>query len=99
MPSRRRGVWQAALSFHFAENIDLDCARKHLPPSLQKGLQPGIAGDLLAARLERLVNLVIDDLQELRRVVDILEEAHLRAAEEFVVRGGSLDKPHELAGV
>src|SRR5258708_30156442 len=40
------------LSFDFAENVDLDAAGKHLPPSLQEGLQAGITGDLLAACLQ-----------------------------------------------
>jgi hypothetical protein len=43
---------QAALCFHLSENVDLDRAGEHLPPSLQKGLQPGISSDLLTARLE-----------------------------------------------
>jgi hypothetical protein len=43
---------RAALTFDFAENVDLDGAGKHLPPSLQEGLQPGITGDLLAACLQ-----------------------------------------------
>jgi hypothetical protein len=43
---------RAALTFDFAENVDLDGTGKHLPPSLQEGLQSGIAGDLLAACLQ-----------------------------------------------
>src|SRR5215470_16799912 len=87
------------LSFYFAENINFNGTGKHLPPCLQKGLQPGIAGDLLAACLERRVNLVIDELSKLRRVVDILQKANLLAAEQLIVGRSRLDERCELGGV
>jgi hypothetical protein len=55
------------LFIDLAEYVDLDGAGKHRPPGLQERLQPRIAGDLPAARFKRLVDLVIDDLDELSR--------------------------------
>src|SRR5262249_59422121 len=90
---------RAGSSLNFEEDIDLDRARKHLPPRLQEGLQPRITGDLLSACLERLVNLVIDDLNKLCRVVDILKKADLLAAEQFVVGLSRLDERYEMGRV
>src|SRR5436305_1704090 len=44
------------LCLDFAENIDLDGAGEHVPPGLQERLQARVAGDLLAAGLERFVD-------------------------------------------
>jgi hypothetical protein len=45
------------------------------------------------------VDLVIDDLDKLGRVVDILEKADLLAAEQFVVGRSCLDERRKLGGV
>src|SRR5271168_1512918 len=65
----------ATSRFDLAEHVDLDGAGEQRPPALQEGLQPRVAGELLAIGFERLVHLVIDDLDELGRLIDVLQQA------------------------
>jgi phosphomannomutase/phosphoglucomutase len=81
---------------HFLKYVDLEHAGKHRAPGLQIDLHARIAGDALAAQFPVLDRLVVDDLHELRRVVDVLQEAHFGFAEHLVERRRGLDHGGEL---
>src|ERR1700731_5307913 len=82
IPPRYRG----AEELHFLKNVDLQRAGEHHPPGLQKSLHPNVAGDALPVELPVFVGLVFDLLDELGRVVDVLQQAHLGIAEHLVER-------------
>src|SRR5580700_9676206 len=81
---------------HFLKNVDLQRAGEHHPPGLQERLHSEIAGDALPVELPVFVRLVFDFLNELGRVVDVLQQADLGIAEHLVERRGGLDHGDEL---
>src|ERR1700722_9873243 len=95
-PCARSAAFAFARFGELSEYVDLDGAREHGAPSMQERLQPRVAGKLLAVGLERLVDLVIDDLHELGGLVDILEEPDRPAAEQLVIGFSGPDECNEL---
>src|ERR671937_459130 len=76
-----RGASLGLLGANLLIDIELDCPAEHRTPSLQIGLHPRIAGELVAVELDRLVGLVFDLLHDPPRVVHVLQQANALAAE------------------
>ena len=64
--------------------VDLHSAGYQRAPGLQIGLHLRIARDLLPAQLDGFRRLIVDDLDELRRIVHVLQQLDPHSAQQFV---------------
>ena len=84
---------------HIGIDIDLDCSRHQGAPSLQVSAQSRVAGDALAIHFKGFLGLVFNDLNELRRIVDVMKQPHPHLPKRLVEGNSRLDKREELVEV
>src|SRR5262249_26387528 len=83
---------------HVLVDVDFNSVANHRTPSLQKSLQPRIAGKPLAIDLDLLWRLVVDGLDIARGIVRILKKPSAFAAKQLIKRLGGLHHRQQLLG-